>query len=190
MNTKTFTTLSVGEKFPTNVQIPHGQDMIASLEMYFTDEGDTAQLFLIQSIPNITQQEKMILEREKVHTRVYKREDQSLFYFRYGNTPMILESTLDASLYEKSGSIENVTQVKLSNILTIVRVNPATNCIESLRAASLPKKFRERIEQAITDSVSTSTYTDKYKDWIGMLWSKYNTMQLWSIAEATGKIGE
>lgn len=185
-----FTTLQVGGLFPTKIKLEAGQDMIGTLEMYFDDEGRTAQLFLIQAIDNITPAEASILDNEKIHTKTYYREGNMAFLFKYGKTPLLLETTLDASLYIKNGVVSDFDHVELSNLITVVRVNPKSNVINSLRVASMPKSLRSRILQAVSDAVTRPNFTSEYKHWIARLWSKYSPMQLWSVSEDTGSLGD
>jgi len=142
---------------------------------------------LVVYLDDMTLEEQINLKTAKIYVRVIKETDDFILtLIRYGNSPLIFEMSFDPTLY----SDERRELFTKSNMLHIIGVDSNTNIIKTLRYVSMPFKLFDMMKDAYKLALERENFSQKYKNWIDNLDSKYSVVELWEMGIRCGEMGQ
>lgn len=136
---------------------------------------------------NITKEEKLLLRKGKIKTKIITEGNNLLTLLEFGsNTDFIFEMSFDPTLY-RDGRILDLFN---SNMLLIVGVESNDNTIQILRQVSVPLKLFQLWLDTWKKTIMVDNYSKQYKEWMDNLEYKYSMIDLWKMGLYMGKMGQ
>jgi hypothetical protein len=180
--TQEFTEISVGGKFTLF------QERYNSFTdgCYFEALEDNDGFIMTIYLAGMDQEEKTILESQKIHAKIVKDGNKILGLIRYGDSPLIFEMGFDPTLYKDKRAM----QIAFDNhMLTIIGVERSNNIVQTLRMTNFPMRLKQAFITAWSSAYEEEDYTERYTKWLNYLY-QYDTWTLWENATDVGYFGE
>ncbi|WP_182102710.1 hypothetical protein [Niallia taxi] len=174
------TMIALNKEFP--IEMPAGLTNGGTFD-FIEGLGLTNRQFFF----NMSAKEKQLLQTKKVSVRLLHEGDFTLALLRVGNSPLMFELVFDPTIY---GDDRAVDHLKRSNMIYIFGIESATNTVETMRPANLPKKLHETWLKVWEKALVSDGYSEKYQAWVQDIYQRYSTERLWDMAVYVGKLGE
>lgn len=153
------------------------------------EQLDDGGFILVIYMDNMTLEERIVLKKAKIKTRVLREANDTLLtLIHYDKTTMVFEISFDPTLYKNFP--ERFNQFIKNNMLLIIGVESTTNRVATIRKVSLPKMLHTLWITAWTHALNAENFSKRYLHWVEDLDSRYELLELWNMAKPTGDLGE